>query len=83
MALILPRRRFLAGLVGIIAAPAIVRVDNIMKVASPPVLTDFQRLYAAEFDKALQEHLTRWIAWPPLVEVRGGFRVFDFEAKTA
>lgn len=83
MTLILPRRRFLAGLAGIIAAPAIVRVENIMKVASAPVLTDFQNAYVAAFDKALQEHLTRWIMWPPLAEVQGGLRVFDFEAKAA
>lgn len=83
MTLIIPRRRFLAGLVGIVAAPAIVRADNIMKVTSAPVLTDFQRLFAVELDKALQEDLARWMIWPPMVEVQGGLRVFDFEAKTA
>lgn len=36
MTLILPRRRFLAGLVGIIATPAIVRAETLMKVASTP-----------------------------------------------
>ena len=35
MTLILPRRQFLKTLSGIIAAPAIVRADNLMKVVAP------------------------------------------------
>lgn len=38
MALVLPRRKFLTGLVGIIAAPAVVKVESLMKVASPPLI---------------------------------------------
>jgi hypothetical protein len=35
----IPRRRFLAGLIGLIAAPAIVRVTSLMPIkAAPPVL---------------------------------------------
>lgn len=48
MALILPRRRFLAGLVGIIAAPAIVKAENIMKVASPRVVPPADFYYGYE-----------------------------------
>jgi hypothetical protein len=34
--LILPRRAILRGLVGLIAAPAIVRADSLMKLPLPP-----------------------------------------------
>lgn len=41
MSLILPRRRFLAGLVGLVAAPAVVRAASLMPVHSPRVITIF------------------------------------------
>lgn len=37
MALILPRRRFLAGLVDLVAAPAVVKASGLMKIVAPPV----------------------------------------------
>ena len=36
MTLLLPRRKFLFGLTGVFAAPAIVRADRLMRVASIP-----------------------------------------------
>lgn len=36
MTLILPRRRFLAGLVGLVAAPAVVKASSLMKIVAPP-----------------------------------------------
>lgn len=35
----IPRRRFLAGLVGLIAAPAIVRAESLMPVRTPKWVT--------------------------------------------
>lgn len=35
MTVILPRRQFLAGLATLMAAPAIVRIDSLMKLARP------------------------------------------------
>lgn len=39
MSLILPRRNFLAGIASVLAAPAIVRVENIMPVRAIPLST--------------------------------------------
>ena len=36
MTLVMPRRRFLAGLVGLIAAPAVVRAASLMKIVAIP-----------------------------------------------
>ena len=36
MSLILPRRTFLEGILGLVAAPAIVRIDSLMRVAPIP-----------------------------------------------
>ena len=36
--LILPRRQFLAGLAAALAAPAIVRVDSLMKLPKPKII---------------------------------------------
>lgn len=38
MTLILPRRRFLAGLVGLVAAPAVIKASSLMKIAAPRTL---------------------------------------------
>ena len=38
MSLILPRRAFLAGLGAVIAAPAIVRADSLMKLPRPEII---------------------------------------------
>ena len=37
--LILPRRQFLKAAVGIIAAPAVVRFESLMKLSAPPPMT--------------------------------------------
>lgn len=37
MTLILPRRKFITGLAALFVAPAIVRAENIMKIAALPV----------------------------------------------
>jgi hypothetical protein len=38
MTLILPRRRFLQGLIGLVAAPAVIRAERLMKVVSPKIV---------------------------------------------
>jgi hypothetical protein len=75
MTLILPRRRFLAGLVGIIAAPAIVRADNIMKVASAPIASDtvFVSEYRDAFIRAFEERQLHLLQWVSSVERDGVF----------
>jgi hypothetical protein len=37
MSLVIPRRGFIAGLVGLVAAPAVVRASSLMPVKMPPV----------------------------------------------
>ena len=46
--ILLPRRRFLAGIVGLIAAPAIVRVTSIMPVKAMPEQPTLQALMGAD-----------------------------------
>lgn len=60
MTLILPRRRFLAGLVGLVAAPAVVKASSLMKIVSPRPLP-FEMLSAAR-----EEWIERMV-WPPLI----------------
>lgn len=38
MTLILPRRKFLAGLIGLVAAPAVVRAESLMRVVAPRLI---------------------------------------------
>lgn len=40
----IPRRRFLAGLIGLIAAPAIVRVTSLMPVRAAPLVIETPKL---------------------------------------
>lgn len=44
MPVILPRRKFLAGLAAAIAAPAIVRVESLMKLPRPEIIQPFDDL---------------------------------------
>lgn len=68
MTFAIPRRAFLRCLTGIIAAPAIIKADRLMRVVAPrqAILSD---LYTAEFSLSLEnllrakEMLKR--NWPP------------------
>lgn len=42
--MILPRRSFLTGIATLLAAPAIVRADSLMKISPPPLVLDGKRL---------------------------------------
>lgn len=57
--MILPRRRFLQVLTGLIAAPAVVKADALMRVVAPPrhALADFflgDTLTAEEIERAIR-----------------------------
>lgn len=75
----LPRRRFLTGLVGIIAAPAVVRAGSLMRVAAVPrgpiTATEvvaaeqaFAEQAAAIPDYWVQLTVPRFVAEPPPVD---------------
>jgi hypothetical protein len=61
--LILPRRKFLIGLMGLVAAPAVVKASSLMPVKTfvemelPPPPTGFRRLTLAEFRKLVEPGL--------------------------
>jgi hypothetical protein len=40
----IPRRRFLAGLIGLIAAPAIVKITSLMPVKAAPLVVEAPKL---------------------------------------
>lgn len=59
-----PRRRFLAGLGALIAAPAIVRVASIMPVKTPPLVYGRSPAMSALGDmRALQAMMSQRIPW--------------------
>lgn len=68
MTLILPRRRFLAGLVGLIAAPAVVKTSSLMKIVAPRpsfAIVDFSDAYGrSPMMDALPDMLR--LSWEPI-----------------
>ena len=63
--LILPRRQFLTGLMGLIAAPAVVRATSLVPVKSfvgvnlPPPPAGFRRLTLAEYRRMVEPGLQK------------------------
>ena len=58
--LLMPRRKFLTGLFGLVAAPAIVKAANIMPVKVielPPPPVGFRRLTLADYRKMVEPNL--------------------------
>lgn len=68
MTLILPRRRFLAGLVGLVAAPAVVKASSLMKIVAPRpdfAIVDFSDAYGRS---PMMDALPDMIRWQYAVE---------------
>ena len=63
--LILPRRKFLTGLMGLFAAPAVVRASSLMPVKSfvavdlPPSPPGFRRLTLVDYRKVFEPGLQK------------------------
>jgi hypothetical protein len=63
--LILPRRQFLTGLMGLVAAPAVVRATSLMPVKSfvevnlPPPPAGFRRLTLADYRRMVEPGLQK------------------------
>jgi len=63
--LILPRRKFLTGLMGLVAAPAMVRASSLMPVKSfvavdlPPPPPGFRRLTLVDYRKVFEPGLQK------------------------
>ena len=64
MTLILPRRRFLAGLIGLVAAPAVVKASSLMKIAAP--LAKQNLLLPGRFTFALSNTYELFIGAEPI-----------------
>lgn len=63
MTLILPRRRFLAGLVGLVAAPAVVKASSLMKIVVPRpsfAVVDFSDVYGRSPMMDALPDMVRW-----------------------
>ena len=63
--IILPRRKFLTGLMGLVAAPAVVRASSLMPVKSfvavdlPPPPPGFRRLTLVDYRKLFEPGLQK------------------------
>jgi len=63
--LILPRRKFLTGLMGLVAAPAVLRASSLMPVKSfvavdlPPPPPGFRRLTLVDYRKVFEPGLQK------------------------
>ena len=63
--IIMPRRKFLTGLMGLVAAPAVVRASSLMPVKSfvavdlPPPPPGFRRLTLVDYRKLFEPGLQR------------------------
>jgi len=63
--IILPRRKFLTGLMGLVAAPAVVKATSLMPVKSfvevelPPPPAGFRRLTLAEYRRIFEPGLQK------------------------
>src|SRR5215472_6535189 len=80
---VINRRGFLSGLVGVLAAPAIVRVASIMPVkALPPELVDFDYggLVAITRKAFIPRLFVHVYARPPWLDIDWEAPAFEFEA---